>query len=287
MLRLFVFGLGYVGDAFASALRARGWEVAATARDAASAEKLRAQGIIPADPADRDAMAAALTGVNAILVTAPPGPDGCPALEAIIPALAQAEGFPDWIGYLSTTGVYGDFDGRWVFETSPLKAQSVEGARRVGAERDWQEVARGMGLTLAAFRLPGIYGPGRSALDRLCAGEGRRIVKTGQVFSRIHVEDIVTGLLASLDRPRAGGVYNLVDDEPAPPQDVMEHAARLLGVPVPPDLPFNELGLSPATRRFYAENKRVSNALAKAELGWRPRYATYREGLAAILAAGG
>ncbi|WP_343698819.1 SDR family oxidoreductase [Caulobacter sp.] len=286
-MRLFVFGLGYVGDAFAEALRARGWEIAATARDAVQAEKLRAQGILPADPADRDAMAAALTGVNAILVTAPPGPDGCPALEAIIPALAQAQAFPDWIGYLSTTGVYGDFDGRWVFETSPLKAQSVEGARRVGAERDWQEVARGMGLTLAAFRLPGIYGPGRSALDRLRAGEGRRIVKAGQVFSRIHVEDIVTGLLASLDRPRASGVYNLVDDEPAPPQDVMEHAARLLGVPVPPDLPFNELGLSPATRRFYAENKRVSNALAKAELGWRPKYATYREGLAAILAAGG
>lgn len=286
-MRLFVFGLGYVGEAFASALRARGWAIAASARDAQAANALRAQGITPADPADREAMAAALTGVNAILVTAPPGPDGCPALESIIPALAQAQAFPDWIGYLSTTGVYGDFEGRWVFETSPLKAQSVEGARRVGAERDWRQVGRGMGLTVTTFRLPGIYGPGRSALDRLRAGEGRRIVKEGQVFSRIHVDDIVSGLLASLDRPRAGGIYNLVDDEPAPPQDVMEHAARLLGVPVPPDLPFNELGLSPATRRFYAENKRVSNARAKAELGWRPAYPTYREGLAAILAAGG
>lgn len=286
-MRLFVFGLGYVGEAFASALRARGWAIAASARDAQAADALRAQGITPADPADREAMAAALAGVNAILVTAPPGPDGCPALESIIPALAQAQAFPDWIGYLSTTGVYGDFEGRWVFETSPLKAQSVEGARRVGAERDWRQVGRGMGLTVTTFRLPGIYGPGRSALDRLRAGEGRRIVKEGQVFSRIHVDDIVSGLLASLDRPRAGGIYNLVDDEPAPPQDVMEHAARLLGVPVPPDLPFNELGLSPATRRFYAENKRVSNARAKAELGWRPAYPTYREGLAAILAAGG
>jgi nucleoside-diphosphate-sugar epimerase len=286
-LRLFVFGLGYVGEAFASALRARGWEIAASARDAAQADALRARGIASADPADRDAMAAALAGVNAILVTSPPGPDGCPALEAIIPALAQAQAFPDWIGYLSTTGVYGDFEGRWVFETSPLKAQSVEGARRVGAERDWRQVGRGMGLTVATFRLPGIYGPGRSALDRLRAGEGRRIVKAGQVFSRIHVDDIVSGLLASLDRPRAGGIYNLVDDEPAPPQDVMEHAAHLLGVPVPPDLPFNELGMSPATRRFYAENKRVSNARAKAELGWRPAYPTYREGLAGILKAGG
>ena len=286
-MRLFVFGLGYVGAAFANALRARGWAVAASARDPGQVEALRARGVEAVDPADRDAMARALAGVNAILITAPPGPDGCPALESIVPALAQAQAFPDWIGYLSTTGVYGDFDGRWVFETSPLKAQSVEGARRVGAERDWQEVGRGMGLTVTVFRLPGIYGPGRSALDRLRAGEGRRIVKPGQVFSRIHVDDIVSGLLASLDKPRAGGVYNLVDDEPAPPQDVMEHAARLLGAPVPPDLPFNELGLSPATRRFYAENKRVSNARAKAELGWRPAYPTYREGLAAILEAGG
>lgn len=286
-MRLFVFGLGYVGEAFAKVLQARGWRVAATARSPEQVRALAEKGVEPVDPADREAMARALVGVNAILVTAPPGPDGCPALESIVPALAQAEAFPDWIGYLSTTGVYGDFEGRWVFETSPLKAQSVEGARRVGAERDWQEVGRGMGLTVAVFRLPGIYGPGRSALDRLRAGEGRRIVKPGQVFSRIHVDDIVSGLLASLDRPRAGGVYNLVDDAPAPPQDVMEHAAKLLGAPVPPDLPFNELGLSPATRRFYAENKRVSNARAKAELGWRPRYPTYREGLAAILEAGG
>ena len=286
-MRLFVFGLGYVGEAFAQALRARGWEIAASARSPEQAEMLRAAGITPADPNDKDAMAQALTGVNAVLITSPPSEDGCVALESVIPALAQAEAFPDWIGYLSTTGVYGDFEGNWVFETSPLKAQSVEGARRVGAERDWRQVGRGMGLTVATFRLPGIYGPGRSALDRLRAGEGRRIVKPGQVFSRIHLDDIVSGLLASLDQPRAGGIYNLCDDEPAPPQDVMQYAAGLLGAPVPPDLPFNQLGMSPATRRFYAENKRVSNARAKAELGWRPKYPTYREGLAAILAAGG
>lgn len=278
-----MFGLGYVGQAFAEALIARGWSVVGATRDVDKARALRAKGIDTVDADDKAAMTTALTGVNAVLITAPPTADGCPGLEAVIPALAAAQAFPDWIGYLSTTGVYGDFEGRWVFESSPLKAQSVEGARRVGAERDWQEVGRGMGLTVTTFRLPGIYGPGRSALDRLRAGEGRRIVKPGQVFSRIHLDDIVSGLLASLDRPRAGGVYNLCDDEPAPPQDVMEHAARLLGVAVPPDLPFNELGLSPATRRFYAENKRVSNALAKAELGWRPKYPTYREGLAAIL----
>lgn len=282
-----MFGLGYVGQAFARAVIARGWSVVATARDADRAAALRAQGVEAVDADDRAAMTAALAGVNAVLITAPPTAEGCPGLEAVIPALAAAEAFPDWIGYLSTTGVYGDFEGRWVFESSPLKAQSVEGARRVGAERDWRQVGRGMGLTVTSFRLPGIYGPGRSALDRLRAGEGRRIVKPGQVFSRIHLDDIVSGLLASLDQPRAGGVYNLCDDEPAPPQDVMEHAAGLLGVAVPPDLPFNELGLSPATRRFYAENKRVSNALAKTELGWRPKYPTYREGLAAILKGGG
>lgn len=286
-MRLFVFGLGYVGAAFADALKERGWDVLASARDPGQAQALRDKGITPVAPSDRDAMADALVGVSAVLITAPPGPDGCPALETIVPALAQAQAYPDWIGYLSTTGVYGDFEGRWVFETSALKAQSVEGARRVGAERDWRQVGRGMGLTVTTFRLPGIYGPGRSAFDRLRAGEGRRIVKPGQVFSRIHLNDIVSGLLASLDHPRAGGIYNLVDDAPAPPQDVIEHAAKLLHIPVPPDLPFNELGLSPATRRFYAENKRVSNARAKAELGWRPQYPTYREGLAAILAAEG
>ncbi|MBU4433692.1 MAG: SDR family oxidoreductase, partial [Alphaproteobacteria bacterium] len=268
-------------------LGAQGWEITASARSPEQATALRAAGIAPVDPTDRAAMAAALTGVKAVLITSPPGPDGCAALASVIPALAQAQAFPDWIGYLSTTGVYGDFEGRWVFETSPLKAQSIEGARRVGAERDWAQVGGGMGLTVTTFRLPGIYGPGRSALDRLRAGEGRRIVKPGQVFSRIHLDDIVSGLLASLNRPRAGGIYNLCDDEPAPPQDVMAYAARLLEVPVPPDLPFNALGMSPATRRFYAENKRVSNALAKAELGWRPAYPTYREGLTAILEGGG
>lgn len=283
-MRLFVFGLGYVGAAFAEALAARGWSVAASGRTPEARAAIAGRGFVAVDPDDRAAMVEALRGVSAVLVTAPPTGEGCPALAATIPALAAAQAFPDWIGYLSTTGVYGDFDGRWVFESSPLKAQSVEGARRVGAERDWLEVGRGMGLTVACFRLPGIYGPDRSAFDRLKAGEGRRIVKPGQVFSRVHRDDIVAGLLASLAQPRAGAIYNLCDDAPAPPQDVMEHAARLLGVPVPPDLPFNAMGLSPATRRFYAENKRVSNALAKAELGWRPAYPTYREGLAAILA---
>ena len=279
-MKLFVFGYGYTGRALARRL---GWELAATARTPEQAGALQAEGVIAVDPADRKALAEALADVTAILVTAPPGDHGCPGLSALVPALAVSGAFPDWIGYLSSTGVYGDREGGWVWETSPLSARSIEGARRVRAERDWLEVGRGMGLTAQVFRLPGIYGPGRSAFDRLREGRTRNIVKPGQVFSRIHVDDIASGLAASIARPRAGGVYNLCDDEPAPPQDVIAYAANLLGVEPPPEQPWDPAEPS----RFYAENKRVSNARAKAELGWRPAYPTYREGLAAILAAGG
>jgi nucleoside-diphosphate-sugar epimerase len=283
-LRLFVFGLGYVGAAFARALKARGWEIAATARDEDQADRLRAQGITPADPDDRAAMAAALSGVNAILVTAPPGPDGCPALESLIPALAQAGAFPDWIGYLSTTGVYGDYDGRWVFETAPLKAQSVEGARRVGAERDWRQVGRGMGLTVTTFRLPGIYGPGRSALDRVRAGRAHRIDRPGQMFSRIHVGDIAAAVIASFGSGPPG-IYNIADDRPAEANAVIEHACRLLHLPLPPLQPLDEAALSPMARGFWSENRQITNGRARRLLGWQPRYPDYRAGLAAILAS--
>lgn len=279
-MKLFVFGYGYTGEALARRL---GWEVAATARNPEQAAALKARGVTPVDPEDRKALAEALKDATAILVTAPPGDHGCPGLSALVPALAAANAFPDWIGYLSTTGVYGDREGRWVYETSPLSARSIEGARRVRAERDWLEVGRGMGLTAQVFRLPGIYGPGRSAFERLLEGRARRIVKPGQVFSRIHVDDIAGGIAASIARPRAGGIYNLCDDEPAPPQDVIAFAASLLGIAPPPETPYDEADQS----RFYAENKRVSNALAKAELGWRPAYPTYREGLAAVAEAQG
>jgi nucleoside-diphosphate-sugar epimerase len=242
-------------------------------------------GVTPIDPADPVALAQVAGRAKAILVTAAPTERGCPGLAALAPAIAASGGFPDWIGYLSTTGVYGDRDGGWVFETSPVSAQSVEGARRVAAERDWRQIGRGMGLTVTAFRLPGIYGPGRSAFDRLREGTAKRLIKPGHVFSRIHVEDLAAGLEASIARPRAGGIYNLCDDEAASAADVTAHAARLLGLPTPPDELFDPARLSPMALRFYAECKRVSNARAKAELGWRPLYPTYREGLAAILAA--
>ncbi|HYG27948.1 MAG TPA: SDR family oxidoreductase [Caulobacteraceae bacterium] len=279
-MRLFVFGYGFTGEALARRL---GWDVVATGRTPEQREALEAKGVAAIDPADRKALTAALEDVTAILVTAPPGDHGCPGLSALVPALAISGAFPDWIGYLSTTGVYGDREGGWVFEASPLSARSIEGARRVRAERDWLEVGRGMGLTVQVFRLPGIYGPGRSAIERLRDGTAKRIVKPGQVFSRIHVDDIASGLAASIARPRAGGKYNLCDDEPAPPQDVTAYAARLLGMEPPPETPFDP----DETSRFYSENKRVSNARAKAELGWRPAYPTYREGLTAIAKATG
>lgn len=277
---LFVYGLGFSGQALARRMQAKGWTVSATARRPEKAEALKALSITPVDPTDPDAMTSAMGRAKAILITAPPGPDGCPALEQIVPALARSGAFPDWIGYVSTTGVYGDQGGGWVFENSPLRASSLEGARRIGAERDWLQVGQGMGLSVMVFRLPGIYGPGRSALDRLRAGDARRVIKPGQVFSRIHVEDIACGLAASIARPRAGGIYNLCDDEPAAPQDVIAYAARLAGLPLPPEVGIETL--SPMAQRFYAENKRVSNALAKQELGWRPAYPTYRQGLDAI-----
>ena len=282
-MRLLIFGYGFSGRALARRMVVRGWDVAATHRDAEGAQRIAADGLSAVDLADRDALTAALAQTQALLITAPPGPQGCPGLNTLVGPLAEAGAFPDWTGYLSTTGVYGDRGGGWATEASRLAAQSVEGARRVGAERDWLEVGRGMGLTVTIFRLPGIYGPGRSAFERLRAGEARRITAPGQVFSRIHVDDLAAGLEASIDRPRPGAIYNLCDDEPAPNSDVIACAAGLLGIEPPPEVPLADAALSPAGLRFYAESKRVSNALAKAELGWRPQYPTYREGLRALL----
>lgn len=286
-MRLFIFGFGFTGRVLARRMQAKGWSVAASLRRSGDANALTAQGVEPAPLDDPAALAAEVAAADAILVTAPPGSEGCPALPLLVPALARAGAYPDWVGYLSTTGVYGDRRGGWAFEGSRLAAQSLEGARRVAAERDWLDVGRGMGLTTTIFRLPGIYGPGRSAFDRLRDGRARRIAAPGQVFSRIHVEDLAAGLEASIDRPRAGGVYNLCDDEPAPNSEVIAYAAGLLGMEPPPEISLEDANLTPAAMRFYAESKRVSNARAKAELGWRPAYLTYREGLAAILEAGG
>jgi len=284
-MRLLVFGYGFSARALTVRLQGEGWSIAGTVRRPDDRTRLDAMGVTPVPVGNVREMQRAVREANAILVAAPPDAEGCPGLRALVPALAQTGAFPDWIGYLSTTGVYGDRHGGWVTEQSRLAAQSLEGARRVGAERDWLEVGRGMGLTVTVFRLPGIYGSGRSSLDRVRAGEARRIAAPGQVFSRIHVDDLAAGLSASIGHPRPGGIYNLCDDEPAPNSDVIACAARLLGLPIPPEIPLADAGLSPLAQRFYAESKRVSNARAKAELGWRPAYPSYREGLGAILAA--
>ncbi len=281
---LLVFGAGYIGHAAAVEARRRGWRVRATSRDAGRREAINGEGIEAIDPGDVSALRSAVSAATSILITAAPGSDGCPGVRAILPALSASGAYPDWIGYVSSTAVYGDRDGGWVFEDDALNAASLEGARRVRAEADWLDAGRGMGLTVQIFRLPGIYGPGRSVVDRLRDGSARIVRKPGQIFNRVHRDDVVSGLFASIDRPRPGGTYNLTDDEPAPADVVMAWAAERMGLPTPPEVDWTDPSVSEAMRRFYLDSKRISNARAKAELGWRPTFPTWREGLEAVLA---
>ncbi|WP_299817642.1 SDR family oxidoreductase [uncultured Jannaschia sp.] len=278
---LLSFGHGYSARSLAPSLLAEGWEVIGTTRSEEKAHALRAEGVTPAIfGADLSAEIARATHV---LVSAGPGEDGDPVLNAYRDALAPHIGRMAWIGYLSTTGVYGDHDGGWVDETTPLAPTTRRGRWRVAAEAAWQGFAAETGAALHIFRLAGIYGPGRGPFAKVRAGTARRIVKPGQVFSRIHVEDIAGVLRASIARPRAGAVYNLCDDDPAPPQDVIGHAADLLDLPPPPEVVFGEAEMTPMARSFYAESKRVRNDRIKDELGVRLRFPDYRAGLADLL----
>ena len=279
--RLLIFGYGFTGRALVRRL-AGAWRVGATSRDADTRSRMAAQGLDALDPADAPALAAAVSAADSVLIAAPPEADGCPGLAALEPALAARAFPPPWLGYLSTTGVYGDRGGGWVREDSEPAPASPEARRRLAAEQGWRALAE-TGAPLFVFRLPGIYGPGRSALDRVRAGGARRWVKPGHVFSRIHVDDLSDALARALERPGRAGVYALCDDEPAPPADLTAYAARLLGLEPPPEEPLDEAALSPMARRFWAESKRVPNARAKAALGWRPAYRSYREGLHAVL----
>lgn len=267
-----IFGYGFIGTAFAEAARDAGYDIYATARTAEKREALAVKGVTSVDPADVEALQAAYAEAKAVLITPAPADDGCPAFAALKPLGAQHK----WIGYLSTTGAYGDRDGGWVFEDSALAPTSTEGRRRVLAESQWLSVGA------QVFRLPGLYGPGRNVIERLIDGTARRIHKPDHVFSRLHHDDCATALMASLNRPRAGGIYNLCDDEPAAADAVLAWAVELCDLPLPPQIAFDDPGLSPNMKRFYQDNKRVSNARAKAELGWRLHYPTYREGLADI-----
>lgn len=275
MKTLLSLGHGYSADALARRLIPQGWTVIGTTRHPDKARRLHASGIEPLLwPGD---LGPALARATHILASAAPDAAGDPFLIAS-PELAQAS--VAWVGYLSTTGVYGDHQGGWVDEATPLTPVSARGAQRVLAESQWQAT----GLPVHVFRLAGIYGPGRGPFEKVRDGTARRILKPGQFFSRTHVEDIAQVLEASIARPNPGAAYNVCDDEPAPPEDVLSHAAALLGLPEPPGIPYDEAEMTPMARSFYAESKRVRNDRIKDELGVRLLYPTYREGLAALMA---
>ncbi len=286
--RLFCFGLGYCALHLAAALQADGWRVAGTCRGPDKAAALAARGI-EAHPFDDGRPladpAAALAGTTHLLVSVPPGEAGDVVLARHEDAIAAIESV-DWIGYLSTTGVYGDRRGDWVDENSELTPTSERGLRRAAAEDAWLDVWHRYGLAVQVFRLAGIYGPGRSAIDSLRAGTAKRVVKPGQVFSRIHVDDIVAVLRASMARPNPGAVYNVCDDAPASPAEVIEYAAGLIGMAPPPAQPLDQAALSPMARSFYADSKRVRNDRIKSELGVALSHPDYRSGLVACLKAG-
>lgn len=273
------FGHGYSARALARRLVAQGWRVIGTTRSEEKAEVLRSEGVEAVT--SLEAGAAYLEEATHVLISAGPGADGDPVLAACGDAIAKAAPGIAWAGYLSTIGVYGDRGGDWVDETSPLLPATQRGRWRMQAEEAWQSVP---GLPLHIFRLAGIYGPGRGPFSKVRAGTARRIIKPGQVFSRIHVEDIATVLEASIARPDPGRVYNVCDNFAAPPEDVLTHAAELLGVAPPPAVDFETAEMSPMARSFYAESKRVENRRIREELGVNLAYPTYREGLAALLA---
>jgi nucleoside-diphosphate-sugar epimerase len=284
-LRLFVFGLGYTALALIRRQRERFSAVAGTVRRAEKASALRAEGIEAMPFGDETRIGDGIERSDLLLASIPPDLDGDPALATFRQNIASAPHLA-WIGYLSTIGVYGDQGGAWVNETSPCLPSNRRSRQRLAAEQDWLDLGRRSGQAVHIFRVAGIYGPGRNALAGLAAGTAKRIVKPGQVFNRIHVDDIAAVLGASIARPRPGAVYNVSDDEPAPPQDVVAFAAALAGVAPPPEASWDDASLSSPAASFYAENKRASNRLLKAELGVALRYPTYREGLRALRDAG-
>lgn len=286
--RLFIFGLGYSGLEIAKLARAAGWNVAGTCRTPERLAELQAEGFEAHLFDGSTALPAAAMGrTSHVLCTiapgTPPGPVGDPVLRTSPHLLRGAR----WLGYLSTTGVYGDHDGQWVNEATPPRPSQPRSIERLATERAWQAMGLEAAATVALFRLPGIYGPGRSAIDQVKAGTARRIDKPGQLFSRIHVEDIAGTVLMAITQSH-GGVYNVADDLPAAASEVVAFACELLGKPVPPAIPWEQASatMSAMARSFYAENRRVRADRIRHELGVVLRYPTYREGLRAIAARG-
>lgn len=265
---LLVFGLGYSAQAIAAALP-QGWQVIGTSRDGSHG--------VPWPGTDMEPL---LDQASHILISIAPDGAGDPVLNALGGAISARCGQFDWVGYLSTVGVYGDHNGGWVDEETPLTPSTARGAQRVAAEAAWQA----LDLPLHIFRLAGIYGPGRGPFAKVRNGTARRIIKNNQVFSRIHVDDIAQVVLASILAPNPGRIYNVCDDLAAPPEDVIGFAAELLGLPIPKSEPFEAAEMSPMARSFYAESKRVRNGRIKNELKVQLRYPNYKAGLTALLA---
>ena len=278
-MKLLIFGYGFSSKALARALPAN-WDITATTRTAEKAASMTevTPRLFPGEDLSQE-----IAEATHILISAGPQDGRDPVLATYAGAFAKAK--PKWVGYLSTTGVYGDHQGGWVTEDTPLVPSTKRGEARVATENEWLELHQNHGLPVHIFRLAGIYGPGRGPFAKVRNGTARRVIKDGQVFSRTHIDDIAQVLMASMARPNPGAAYNVCDDDPAPPQDVIAHAAELLGLPIPPAIPFEEAEMTPMGRSFYAESKRVDNARIKDELGVTLLYPDYRTGLAALLSA--
>ncbi|MGB0192925.1 MAG: SDR family oxidoreductase [Candidatus Micropelagos thuwalensis] len=282
-MNLFCFGLGYCADYLSAKLIKQGWQVSATCRTSEKAAVLEASGIRPVLLSGKKVTVTDLGKADHILISVPPEQDGSdPVINFAGAALAALQDQIKWVGYLSTTGVYGDHQGAWIDEETPAGLLSERGQRRVAAEAQWAAT----GLPMHYFRLAGIYGPGRNSLRALQNGTARRVVKQGQVFSRIHLVDITRILEASMANPNAGRAYSVCDDTPAPPQDVVTYAAELMGVSPPALQDFATAELSPMARSFYGENKRIRNNRIKDELGVSLEYPDYRAGLSALWESG-
>ncbi|MBO6717050.1 MAG: SDR family oxidoreductase [Rhizobiaceae bacterium] len=286
-MRVLLLGAGYSAQEFARQIAGDAEWIAGTTRQAAGLATLEEAGILPLLFDGREivpALAAALSEATHLLHSAPPGADGDPLLRLLPESLAKAMPKLEWVGYFSTVGVYGNHDGAWVDENSECRARSRRGIARIEAEKAWLDAGLEAGVQVAVMRLAGIYGPGRNAFTKLADGTAHRIVKDGQLFSRIHVADIA-GFTRYLALSRAGGVFNIADDEPAPPQDVIAFAAKLMGVEPPPEIPFDEAEMSPMARSFYMDSRRVSNAKLRAS-GYALSFPNYRDALQAMWADG-
>ncbi len=287
MTHLLILGAGFSGKAIGDVFREAGFSVSGTTRSAEKAESLRTLGIEPVlydGGAISGPLAADMARATHVVQSIAPGKDGDPLFRAGSPALSVLMPKLEWAGYLSTVGVYGDHKGAWVDEETVLNPVSARSVERVEAENHWLDFGTASGLPVAVLRLSGIYGPGRNALRNMEDGTARRLIKPEQVFNRIRVEDIGRSALF-LAGKRLGGVWNITDHEPGPPQDVVAEAARLMSLPVPPDIPFETAELSPMARSFYGENKRVSNAKLRAA-GFEFRFPNYRQSLADLWSSG-